>query len=62
VVPYHGYETVARLPVRRIIPWRGAGDGSVLVQRRMAGLGAFIGPPSYDQLSHPEFGRARERD
>ncbi len=62
VVPYHGYETVARLPVQRIIPWRGAGDGSVLVQRRMAGLGAFIGPPSYDQLSHPEFGRARERD
>ena len=60
VLSYHGYETVSRIPVSRMIPWRGKNDGSVLVQRRRPGVGTLIGPPSYDELKSPVFGLADE--
>lgn len=60
VRPRFGYDVVAAIPVHRIMPWFELGEAPMLVQRRMPGYGAFIGPPTYDSYVGPEFGYPHE--
>jgi hypothetical protein len=56
----YGYEIIARVRVDRVQPWARWMDTPILIERRMPGFGAFIGPPSYDPAVGPEFGYPHE--
>jgi hypothetical protein len=56
----YGYEIIAEVPVARIQPWASRAGVPVLLERRMPGFGAFVGPPSYSRSSGPEFGYPHE--
>jgi hypothetical protein len=56
----YGYEVIAEVAVNRVQPWAWRIGAPVLLERRMPGYGAFIGPPSYDRGTGPEFGYPHE--
>jgi hypothetical protein len=51
--PSHGYEVIPRIPVPRALPWAWTVDAPMLVERRLPGYGAEIGPFLHNRWPEP---------